>query len=354
MRVSDGCFFVFLIPFLLFGFLFAEDSLARGLKSRRMEKEWIPVPAKVISKSVLEIPSSPSSDSKNSTYRPAVVYEYQVLQKTYRSDHVDCLWQSSSGDPADSEEVLARYLPGQSMTAYLNPEDPGDAVLETSARISWPSLFAGIGFGSLSLLFGFAFTAAMKNRFRFRPLRGGATEARPLFGMSLIPPGLLLLVWAAYAAIGFACVGIAASVSRPVWIILLAHAAIGLGFLAWLLRIAIQRHRFSGIRLSYGTGKIVPGTPITWSLKGPTQQLRSPRCSLVYRESSYTTSSHGFEQSGTWTDVDRRSRPLRPGTFTIGKDEPKPMTTGNYWAQWAIKVEDGPVTAYFPLPEMEG
>lgn len=85
------------------------------------------VPGKVIS-SVIE---EQRSTGRGRHYRCRVTYTYTIddtEHTSHRAFYGDDLW---SPKPAEVNEVHQRYPEGATVTVYYDPNDPGDAVLET-------------------------------------------------------------------------------------------------------------------------------------------------------------------------------------------------------------------------------
>jgi Protein of unknown function (DUF3592) len=83
---------------------------------------WRPVAATVLATDIrLE------HDSRHPTYRPVVVYRYDVDGRDYQADRVTPVTYASSYGWA--ETVIRRYAPGQTVTAYVDPTNPGAAYL---------------------------------------------------------------------------------------------------------------------------------------------------------------------------------------------------------------------------------
>lgn len=85
--------------------------------------EWRPVPALVISSTV----ESVHGDKGSISYRPAVIYNYVVGGRTYQSGSVSILLESRSY--AWATRISEQYPPGATVTAYIDPGNPGRAFL---------------------------------------------------------------------------------------------------------------------------------------------------------------------------------------------------------------------------------
>ena len=95
----------------------------------------------------VEISRSHDSDGGTSTsYYPRVTYEYEVLGHRYRGDRVNFGSAIGYGEPNTAQAVVDRYLPGNNIRVYYNPNNPGEAVLERTAGSSsriliWVGIF---------------------------------------------------------------------------------------------------------------------------------------------------------------------------------------------------------------------
>ena len=108
------------------------------LAEYRARTHFEEVPARILSSSV-----SSSTDSEGSTsYKPRVSYEYRVAGQTYTSDqYAYTLWSTSDRDAASG--IVDEHPVGAAATAYVDPNDPTEAVLDVS----------GAAFPKLILLF---------------------------------------------------------------------------------------------------------------------------------------------------------------------------------------------------------
>ncbi|HML73523.1 MAG TPA: DUF3592 domain-containing protein [Anaerohalosphaeraceae bacterium] len=136
---------------LLFGFVFfAAGSgfsyifLIRPMLDIVRARTWIETPCTILSGQVL---SHDSDDG--TTYSIDILYEYVVDDKEYRSNRYDFMSGSSSGYQG-KREVVDKYLKLKNTICYVNPESPGDAVLNRD--LTWkyaiglfPLIFVAVG-----------------------------------------------------------------------------------------------------------------------------------------------------------------------------------------------------------------
>ncbi len=124
-----------IVPFLaIAGFLVF--SARRSNAQAQASQTWPSVMGKVTASSV-EVSTSSDSDGGTSTsYYPAVTYDYEVLGHRYSSNRVVFGFRVGSGNRAQAQTVVDRYIPGNSIRVYYNPNNPGEAVLERTSQSS--------------------------------------------------------------------------------------------------------------------------------------------------------------------------------------------------------------------------
>lgn len=110
---------------LFFWFL---PTLANAVGSTR----WTARPCTVISSGV-----KAHSDSDGTTYSVDIFYRYTVDDREFKSNRFGLFGGSSSGYRGKAE-VVARYPAGSKATYYVNPANPGEAVLEPG--LGWSAL----------------------------------------------------------------------------------------------------------------------------------------------------------------------------------------------------------------------
>jgi len=75
------------------------------------------------------------SDEGGDTYTPAILYSYLADGREHRSDTYSFL--SFAGGRSSAERVAGRYKAGSTVTCYVNPADPDDAVLHPGPTLIW-------------------------------------------------------------------------------------------------------------------------------------------------------------------------------------------------------------------------
>jgi hypothetical protein len=142
-KVFGTLFFLF---FLGMGLLFVVFILVETYR-HTMVWFWPEAPCTVISSGVEE------TGSDGEPYRPVVLFEYRVDGRAYQSRSVTRS-ESTSSSYDRARRPADRYPPGSNATCRVNPDTPGEAVLER--RIPWiglvvffPLIFVAIGGGGI-------------------------------------------------------------------------------------------------------------------------------------------------------------------------------------------------------------
>ncbi len=141
-RVVLGIFFSM---FLLVGSGFFYFMTLRPMFQGYAARAWLETPCLVISSNVVK------SSSDGPTYQVEISYAYEVHGRSYQSDRYQFLRFSSSGRSA-KELVVRRYPKGSRAVCYVNPSNPGEAVLDRTPFPSglwafFPLIFVGVGAG---------------------------------------------------------------------------------------------------------------------------------------------------------------------------------------------------------------
>lgn len=121
-----GVFFAVGAGFLVFWFL---PALAKSLASTR----WDETPCTVISSRVKR-----HSGKNGPTYSVDVFYRYSVDGREYKSNRYAAIGGSSSGTKGKAA-VVAKYPAGSRRVCYVNPRNPGEALLKPG--VGWELLF---------------------------------------------------------------------------------------------------------------------------------------------------------------------------------------------------------------------
>lgn len=129
-----------LVVFSYFGYAATRAYLLQ----RRASRVYRPVVAVVVSSAVTER-GGPSS-TRGTSYLPHIVTRYTVGGEQYQSDRYFHTGQGWS-DRASAQLVVDRFPAGSTVEAYVDPNDPRQAVLDNTAPDG-----RGIAIGGLMLL----------------------------------------------------------------------------------------------------------------------------------------------------------------------------------------------------------
>ena len=255
-RTGVGCLVLFALPFAAVGvgaFVWATATLLDW----HAASGWVEVPAQLVS---VELEEHDGDDA--TTYETTATYHYEYAGQTYTSDRVaidsgadnvgDFQWQLYS-------RLRAAHESASRVTAYVDPADPANAVLNRELRTGllalkgmFAVLFGVAGFGLLfSARFGakkLAAQRALREQHPEEPWRWRAEWANGRIAGSARS--------AAYVAIGFAVVW--NLVSLPLLFVIPGEIAggntvtavgllfplIGVGLAAWAIRAWLRLKRF--------------------------------------------------------------------------------------------------------------
>ncbi len=130
----------FFVPFFLLPAFEALDA-----------RDWREVPATVVSSQVRA-----HSGDDGTTYSVEVVYRYETGGRELHSDRYHFLSGSSSGYK-NKAAIVERYPEGAEVTAWVDPDNPGSAVLSRDFSSEWlfgllPLVFVFAGLGGMVLV----------------------------------------------------------------------------------------------------------------------------------------------------------------------------------------------------------
>jgi len=132
-----GCVMAFLGLFTLIGGGMAVVQVVRLVS-------WHPSPATVITSHIDAVRGSKGGTS----YRPSVIYSYEVGGRRYVSSSVTILNESAGW--AWANRIINRYPPGAETVAYVDPGNPGKAYLvHDLSVVPFIFIFIPIAFGAL-------------------------------------------------------------------------------------------------------------------------------------------------------------------------------------------------------------
>lgn len=151
---------VFGLLFLVVGLGFLGFMASRVLKDARIANSWTQVDATVVATELHESKSkrkrSQSSSSRvRYTYRPLVTIRYQVDGADFETTCYD-VFNMASSNRAREQAKLNDFPVGGTVKAWVNPADPGEAVVS----VGDVNLMIYMGIPGIVILLGALVTAA--------------------------------------------------------------------------------------------------------------------------------------------------------------------------------------------------
>ena len=152
-NAGAGCLLVFSLPFAIAGLSMLGWALW-GIVGWQQAQSWVETPA-----TLLETKLKRNNSSDGSTSQATARYRYEYAGKQYESDRVALY--SGSDNLGSFQEDLAKKLERkfkaeEPWTAFVNPDDPAEAVLDRSLRpwftlfkLGFGLIFAGVGIGMI-------------------------------------------------------------------------------------------------------------------------------------------------------------------------------------------------------------
>jgi uncharacterized protein DUF3592 len=143
---------LFFLPFLAFGLWFT-GLMVYGYFTSLRTLLWDETPCTILQSEVEEHPDAADSSE---AYRFKVAYTYTVDGQRYTSDRYRHGYSGSS-QIADARKLADRYPKGSPAVCYVNPDQPGSAMLRRPnfwaiLALPFPLLFAAVGGGGLYML----------------------------------------------------------------------------------------------------------------------------------------------------------------------------------------------------------
>jgi hypothetical protein len=164
-RIEGRAVFFGVLGFIM-GLLFFGFCLVTPVREWSRARGWVEREA-IITSSEL----SSHTGMHGPEYSLKVIYEYDFGGRRYRSSRRN--FGAGLGEPvADLSAWVAAHPAGTRVGCLVNPQDPTDAVLETSFNISWPPFVVGVSMFALGISM---FTQIWQAR-RLRRLSGAALE----------------------------------------------------------------------------------------------------------------------------------------------------------------------------------
>ncbi len=119
-RLLSGFFLLFFFAGLGVGYFLILPGILKSLDS----KNWAETPC-----AILESRVQSHSGDDGTTYSIDILYAYEYAGRKYRSSQYEFISGSSSGYDAKAE-VVKRHPAGAKTVCYVNPKNPGEAVLK--------------------------------------------------------------------------------------------------------------------------------------------------------------------------------------------------------------------------------
>ena len=139
-RGATGCLRVFFLIFLAVGSLVVWSLTVKPLMRIRDARNWRTVPCTITSSNVAS-----HSGSDSTTYSVDIHYRYEVGGREFQSGRYR--FESGSDSSRKEKDAIVRSHPvGMQTLCFVNPRDPGDAVIDRGPH-------RGLWMGALGLVF---------------------------------------------------------------------------------------------------------------------------------------------------------------------------------------------------------
>ncbi|MBM4258466.1 MAG: DUF3592 domain-containing protein [Deltaproteobacteria bacterium] len=134
--------FVFVgIVFLLVDSYFSYGIVTSYLRQLRASQTYVPVAATVVASEIVERGSNRTTHG--TSFSPRIVYRYTVEGKEFESHRYFFSGQGWS-DRDSAQAVTDQYPVGQRVQAYINPQNPREAVLNPTEPRAGSLVVAGV------------------------------------------------------------------------------------------------------------------------------------------------------------------------------------------------------------------
>lgn len=198
------------IIFMIFPLIFMGVGGYLANKQASMIARAIPTQALIISK---RIESSRDSDG-NTNYKPLVSFSFEFEGQAHSAENVHVIPMSSGQRWAN--RVLDRYPIGETVTAWVDPQDPSDSFLDRTPGfapyifVMFPMIFFALGSGMVVSALSKNDTAptagdsasGTEGWFLFKPKASTQAKLRGSIAAAVVWDGLGVLVLAHYVMVG--------------------------------------------------------------------------------------------------------------------------------------------------------
>lgn len=345
-RAGRGLCLAVSVVFIVIGGVLAYFFLVRPVGKVLAARAWPAVPCVVESSEVREH----SGGDDGPTYSVEIAYRYDFAGREWKANRYDFIGGSSSGHRGKSE-IVAQYPPGSERTCFVNPSEPGDAVIE---RGFTPVMLIGL-FPLVFIIVGaVVFVSTLGNK------SAVSRAGHPTTGPVVLKPSLgpltkffgvlaLALFWNGIISVFVYRAVEGWRAGSPEWFLtlfLVPFVAIGLGLVVftgkYLLALANPR-----IRLTAGTAAPRLGTPLelSWLTTGRTSALRRLRFTLEGREeATYRRGTSDTTDKETFAILEladvRDPREMRSGSCSVvlPRDTMSSFEAAANKIVWAVKV----------------
>ncbi|MGL4807788.1 MAG: DUF3592 domain-containing protein, partial [Giesbergeria sp.] len=328
MRTPANASWAVRIGTLLFSALFAlgfgAGGFFVGLKPvyQTFAAAWEVRSWQSVSAQVLETQLDSHRDSEGTeTYAVRVRYRYQVGLQTFESQRVGLDADGHRDNVGDwhaqwHRRLQAALSSGQSVTAWVNPQQPAQALLDPHIR--WPMLvfrlpfalvFTGVGVAA-----GWVFLRALRGQSAQAAAPDAAAGLQRMGRSVRQSAGMLWFFALFWCGLSFPIAGLLWTQDVP-WVakaFLLLFVLVGMGLLAWAARQTRLAWRHADTALALRPATPRAGEPLEVSLHLPARALRGgaqqPR---VLRLAQYRVADSGSGESSRLVEhLEQQAQPL--------------------------------------------
>jgi hypothetical protein len=319
-------------------------------------RKWPATPCVIVSSGVRGEPGS-----HGYVYSVNIAYTYHARGREFTGDRYQFVTGASSGYAAKAA-VAERYPAGTNAVCYVNPADPGDAVIERGftgdmwwAFLSLPFIVIGgfpLGYGVYAWITGKPWSGAAPGwtgRGSFDAAPAAGRELKPVISRKamLIGVTLFALIWNALILIPVMTDVVPSLRTRhPEWgvgIFLLIFVAIGIKFLITAAGRFLALFN-PAVRITVNPGEARLGEPLElqWNLQGRTDALSRLRITLLGSEDAARGSRKAksvFFETGLLDTRDKAAFSSGRTRVTLPRNAMHTLDAGHNKIAWEIRVE---------------